>query len=416
MPHRDRQEFEKTVLPNGITLYTYQLDSPIACMEIQLPVGAAHSHESNGFLPGSVHFLEHLQVIRSHAFPKPHQLNRELGLRGGHFNASTFRSKTSYWIDAPVAEIEFASQALLDRVYHPVFTTEDIERERNVIINEREKEKFYPGHSKSSQYYRTEFMYDLPYPLEQLYGSDDSLQELTPDKLRSMHRIITSGQNTVAIAVGNSDFGSLKSTLGSITTQPGLLHRHMHDTRWTDRTFRLVAFDDVTRPTLEVAWIHPRVTQKERTGIEFLLGALTNNIHGSLFEELRHKRGWVYNLRHFIASHKQTMFGLSIPVTSVKHIEALRDIIHERIVATSNDQAKMELEIRRRLNNQIYRFQTATSIMQQASNSLIGSKLIHNERDWEEAIAAMANQEWRNRLLEQFFKKEQIGEIGFIPA
>src|ERR1044072_8764373 len=98
---RDRQEFEKNVLPNGITGYTYQLDSPIVSLEIQLPVGAAHSHAGNGFLPGAIHFLEHLQLIRSRKYPQAHQLNKELGLRGGHFNGSTFRSKTTYSIDAP---------------------------------------------------------------------------------------------------------------------------------------------------------------------------------------------------------------------------------------------------------------------------------------------------------------------------
>jgi predicted Zn-dependent peptidase len=413
---RDRQEFEKTVLDNGITVYTYQLDSPIASLEIQLPVGAAHSYGGNGFLNGSVHFLEHLQLIRSRNFPKPHQLNREIGLLGGHFKGNIFRSKTTYAIDLPTSELDFASKALVERVYHPLFNQEDIERERSVIANERDKERFYPGRSRASQYYDTEFIFDMPYKQDQLYGSNDDLNAMSAERFTDMHSVISKDQETVAIAVGNNDFSLLKEELSKIQTAPTQLTRKLNDARWADPKFRYVSFDTVSRPTLEVAWIYPRVNQRERVSISFILSLLTNHVHGSLYQELRQQKGWVYSIDHFMTSHRQTLFGMSFPLNTIKQVEYVRGILHDRIMDAINNQEMVEQEIRRRLNNQVYNYQTASSIMNQASTYLIGNKKILTEKEWKEAIEAMANPAWRLEIVNRFFKPEEMGEIGFTPA
>lgn len=413
---RDRQEFEKTVLPNGITFYTYQLDAPIASLEIQLPVGAAHSYGGNGFLNGSVHFLEHLQLIRSSLYPNAHELNREIGLRGGHFKGNIYRSKTTYAIDLPASELEFSCKALLDRVYHPVFDTEDIERERTVVANERDRERFYPGRSRPSQYYNTEFMFDMPYKLEQLYGSNDDLNAMSATRFQEMHQIITASQGTVALAVGNSDFSELKEALSAIPTTLGLLSKKMNDAHWTDPTFRYVPFDTIGRPTLEVAWIHPRVSQQERTAISFILSLLTNPVHGTLYQELRQKKGWVYSIDQYLTSHRQTIFGMSFPVNTLKQVEYLRGILADRIRDAIHNEAAVEQEIHRRLNSQVYNYQTAGSIMNQASHHLIGNKKIFTELEWQQAIEAMREPAWREEIITHFFKPEEMGEIGFTPA
>ncbi len=155
---RDHQLFEKTVLSNGIIVYNYEDNFPIACMEIQLPVGTGHAIASNDFIPGSPHFLEHVQLIRSEEYPKPYSLDRALGLRGGNSNGATHSKATTHWIDTPDSEKTFGIDALVNRVFHPIFAEEDIAIERSVVINERNQNKFYPGKSKASQYYYQHFL------------------------------------------------------------------------------------------------------------------------------------------------------------------------------------------------------------------------------------------------------------------
>jgi predicted Zn-dependent peptidase len=412
---RDRQLFHKTVLPNGITVFTYKIDAPIACLEIQLPTGAAHSHSKNGFFPGSVHFLEHMQIIRSENFPKAHQLDRELGMRGCHFNATTYRSKTTYWIDSPVHELDFATTALIDRVYHPVFTAEDIATERTVVINERERERFYPGRNRVSQYYNTEFMSDVPYPIEQIFGSTTDLQAITPEVLTAMHQIITASSHTAAIAVGNSDFTEFMDALATVDTKDHLLDKKMADTHWVNPAFRIVPFDTVTRPTLEMAWIHPRTSYREKIGIDFILALLTNYVHGTLHQEFRHEKGWTYGLNYFFNNHRQTLFGLSFPVNTIEQLQYIRQHIGDRIEKTIKNQKLVEREIKRRINNQVFNYQTTGAIMAGASRDLIGNKKIHTEKEWQKEILAMEDIEWRKELVERFFRHAAMGEIGFVP-
>ena len=413
---RDRQAFTRTVLPNGIMVYTYAVDSPVACLEIQLPTGAAHAHAKNGFIPGSVHFLEHMQNIRTSHFPEPHELDQELGMRGCHMNANTFRSKTSYWIDSPLHEISFATYALIDRVFRPFFHEADILTERKVVINERERDKFYPGRNQVSQYYNTEFMSDDPYPRKQLYGSDEDLAAITPRKLYDMHEKITSSSHIIAIAVGNSTFADLHSALSTIKTTDEMLDKKMADSHWVDPTFREVTFPTVTRPTLEMAWIHPRTTYSERLGIDFILGLLTNPVQGSLFKELRQKRGWTYGIRSSFTNHRQTIFGLSFPVNNREQIEHIRSTFFNRLEESITDQELVEREITRRLNNQVHHYQTTATIMAAASRELIGAKKIPTEREWQKEIKSMTSLSSRRKIVQRFFTRTAMGEIAFMPT
>ena len=231
-----------------------------------------------------------------------------------------------------------------------------------------------------------------------------------------MHTRITQSESTVALAVGPSDFSELRRQLEEIETVPGLLERRMSDTHWINKDYRTVSFESITRPTLEVAWIHPRVSPKEVIAIGFILGLLTNYVHGTLYREFRQEKGWVYSLDHFLTNHKQTFFGLTIPVNSEEQIQYLRDVLTDRIRAAVTDQKTVENEIRRRLNNQVYSYQTVSSIMNSASGALISNKKIMTEADWQQAIEAMRDEKYRLTILEHYFKPEHMGEVGFTPA
>jgi predicted Zn-dependent peptidase len=413
---QDRQKFSEQKLPNGITLHTYQSPFPICHLEVILPVGAGHAHTGNSFIPGSPHFLEHAQLIRSDRFPDAYQLDRLIGLRGGHSNGTTYPVSTHYELDMPAAHLDFAVEAMLDRTYSPIFVEDDLKPERGVVMNERNGRKFYPGRSPVSKYYHTEFLNDAEYPLEQLFGSNDDLHDMTADVLLAMQRQISLNEGVKVLAVGPSDFSGLAAGLAKIRTTKAIFNCSITPIHWNDPSYRKCYFETVSQPTLEVAWVHPRMPYAEFRAASLLVSLLVNPTHGSLYREFREEKGWAYGLDGYCQQRPHnTVIGLSFPVNAADQVDYIRDCLQERIRKAAADQALVEAEIGRYVSSQVYNFQTAGDIIGGASYDLDTYGCIHTETEWLTAVENVANPDWRRYIVTTYFQEADMGAICFMP-
>lgn len=412
----DHQKFELQTLSNGIQLYTHTTPNPICHLEVILPVGAGHAHSGNKFLAGAPHFLEHVQLIRSKKYSTAYELDRLLGMRGGHSNGTTYPTSTHYELDVPATHLDFAVEALLERTYAPLFNEADLTTERTVVMNERNARKFYPGRSVVSKYYHTEFIRDAEYPLEQLFGSDTDLEQMTTDVLSTMQRQISFNDQVRFLAVGPDDFQSLATKLALINTSKQRFTLAIQPVSWANPHFRYCYFDTVSQPTLEVAWIHPRLAFPEFRAISFLISLLINSTHGALHHEFREQKGWTYGLDGYCQQRPaNTMFGLSFPVNTKEQIEYIRDCLLERIERASDDQRLVEAEIGRYIHSQVYNFQTTGDIMEGASYDLDTYDRIYTEAEWSTAVQKIADKKWRQKMVRTYFAAEQMGSLCLMP-
>ena len=413
---RDHLDFQQQTLPNGITLYTYRDAFPICCMELQLPIGFAHSNPTNGFLPGSAHFLEHTQLIRSRDFPEAYTSDRALGLKGGNSNAATQLTKTTHWIDTPLGEQYFGSHLLVDRVFHSLFNESDLATERSVVSNERNQNPFYPGKARTSQYYFTQFISDVYCPLEQVFGSDRDLNLLDASALKAMHTQVTTSEGIIALAVGDDDFAQLASELSELPIVPTSFTTHTKPTTWAHQGYQEAQFDTVSQPRLELAWIHDRPSYEEYLGICFLITMLINSTQGPLYREFREEKGWTYGLEGMCSLREHNLLmGLSFPVNERSQVAYIRTHIHDLITQAVHNQQLIEDELRRQLALQVYSYQTAGSIISAASNSLVSHGKIYTEQEYREGLEKLRDSTWREHLLTTFFKPEDMGELCLLP-
>lgn len=412
----DRQIFEVQKLANGIELYTHTANFPICQLETILPVGAGHAHAGNDILPGAVHFLEHAQLIRSKKYPEAYALDRLIGMRGGHSNGTTYPTSTHFEVDTPATQIDFAIEALLERTYSPIFNEDDLKPERTVVINERNSRKFYPGRSQVSRFYHTEFMDDAEYPLEQLFGSDSDLEQMNTTMLSSMQQEISCNRQVRFIAVGPSDFSYLLGKLSEIKTVSPSFTTNIRPIIWANPTFRYCYFDTISQPTLEVAWIHPRLPYSAFRGVSFLISLLINSTHGALHHEFREQKGWTYGLDGYCQQRPEnTVFAMSFPVNSKDQVIYIKDCLADRIRQASNDQSLVEAEIGRYIQSQVYNFQTAADVISGASYDLDTYGCIHSEAEWVQAVEKIADKNWRTKLIDDYFGSEHMGSICLMP-
>jgi predicted Zn-dependent peptidase len=85
---------------------------------------------------GMAHFLEHLTFKGTAAYPTTRALSEAIEGVGGSFNAATDREATVYWVRVPRRETERAMTVLGELICRPALDMGEIDRERQVIIEE----------------------------------------------------------------------------------------------------------------------------------------------------------------------------------------------------------------------------------------------------------------------------------------
>jgi predicted Zn-dependent peptidase len=413
------QEFTEHILPNGIRLYHYAADFPVSSFEIMLPIGAGHAGIPGGTIPnGAPHFLEHMQMLRSEKFPEKSALERMIGLQGGYDNAHTHDEWTSFEITVPAPGAEQAFVGLCDRVFHPLFNEEDLLNQRQIITTERDQDRiFFPGSSPSTHYYNQQFMWDAPIRLDRIFGSETDLNGYNPDMLKGLHKISTTADGVVVYSAGSHDPGMLARYLEELPAlKSKALASFLEPARWVNPTYHETAFDNVTQPSLDVAWISSRVSFAEYVGVEFLLQAFCNSVHGVLYEILRHERGWIYDLDAYAINRSSLVIGMTFPVMDTGIIQEIRTHIFEWMAVGVGDQKRMEDEVQRRLHRRVTWCETASSTVEGGTSWHRAENRLVTFQEWEAAITQMRDPKHRQDFFAKYFNKDAFGEMAFLPS
>jgi predicted Zn-dependent peptidase len=126
--------FERTALPDGPRVITARLPAARS-VSIAAYVKAGSRLEAPE-QAGMAHFLEHLTFKGTAAYPTTRALSEAIEGVGGSFNAATDREATVYWVRVPRRETERAMTVLGELICRPALDPNEIDREREVIIEE----------------------------------------------------------------------------------------------------------------------------------------------------------------------------------------------------------------------------------------------------------------------------------------
>jgi len=126
-------EHRKFILPNGITVSAEKLDYAKSVL-ISIWVLAGSRHEKPELF-GISHLLEHL-VFKGTQSRKIYHIANGIESVGGYINAMTDKESTCYYVRIPADQLDRGLDILTDLVFHPVFKATDLEKEKQVVIDE----------------------------------------------------------------------------------------------------------------------------------------------------------------------------------------------------------------------------------------------------------------------------------------
>lgn len=191
--------FERTALPSGPRVISARLPGARS-VSIAAYVLAGSRLETPGEA-GVAHFMEHLTFKGTARFPSTRAISEAIEGVGGSFNAATDRESTVYWVRVPRREAERAMDVLGELIVRPTLADDEIEGERDVIVEEIRS--YLDDPSEYAQILFQQAMFgDGPLGRE-ICGDEAGIRTLPADVIRRFWQTTYRPANTVVALAGD---------------------------------------------------------------------------------------------------------------------------------------------------------------------------------------------------------------------
>jgi predicted Zn-dependent peptidase len=305
-----------TQLPGGLRVISEQL-AGVRSATIGVWVGVGSRDETQA-LHGCSHFLEHL-LFKGTTERSALDISIALDAVGGEFNAFTAKEYTCFHARVLDEDLPLAVDVLGDMVTNSVLSSEDVEAERDVILDEIAMHDDDPDDVVHNLFAAQAWGADSPLG-RPIAGTVDSITALSRAQIRRFYRRHYRPANMVVAAAGNVDHTALvrgvRKAFGRNDWLAGdeapVPPRHG---RRTPRVFSgSVA---ATRPFEQVNVVLGVEGVTRHDDRRFALGVLNTALGGStssrLFQEVRERRGLAYSVFSFASHHADSgLVGVSV--------------------------------------------------------------------------------------------------------
>ncbi len=195
-------EVDEEEMDNGLSvLMCRQHNVPIVALFIWYGVGSRNEKPGK---TGMSHWVEHMIFNGTDKYPKE-KLIGEITKNGGDWNGFTWKDFTGFYEVLPADKLELAVDIEADRMVNCSFSEPEVERERTVILSEREGAEdsplFHLGEAVSETAFRLH-----PYRLPTI-GYRWDVKNMTRDDLYDHYRTHYTPRNAVAVLVGDFEKG-----------------------------------------------------------------------------------------------------------------------------------------------------------------------------------------------------------------
>ena len=199
----NERNIRRTILPNGLTILTEKMDH-IRSVAMGVWVRAGSRHEM-AEMNGISHFVEHM-VFKGTKSRSAQIIAREVDAIGGNLDAFTGKETVCFNMKVLDEHVPTALEVLSDLVLNPVFASEEIHRERGVILEEIKMDEDNPDYLVH-EIFTQNFWKDHPLG-KPILGTKETVRRFERDTLMDFYGGRFLGGNMIFSAAGNIDHDS----------------------------------------------------------------------------------------------------------------------------------------------------------------------------------------------------------------
>ena len=191
-------------LPNGIRIIFRQNNSIVVHAGVYIGVGSRH--EASKEEEGIAHFIEH-SIFKGTEHRRSYHIRNRIDGVGGELDAFTTKEETCVYASALNQHLDRCLELFADILFHSTFPEHEIEKEKDVVIEEINLYKDSPADLIYDDFEELIF---AGHPLaHNILGTKKNVRRFTPDFIRQFMQRNYTPDRMVVTVVGNVEFRRL---------------------------------------------------------------------------------------------------------------------------------------------------------------------------------------------------------------
>jgi zinc protease len=280
-----RRAVHDTTLDNGLTVIAIENHAvPLVTIDVTVKTGAITQEAGDEGVP---HLYEHM-LFKSYIDDDQHTFQQEVGRLDAEYNGSTAEENVDYWVMLPASNFDDAMALLAELVRDPVFTQDNLNRERLVVLDEFNRDVSDPMFVAEQQVDRRLWM--TSWGRKNPLGEVLSINGATPKHLTQIFHKYYVPNNTAVVVSGDINpakvFGSARNHFGHWRRAPDpFADAPIPPIAPLPKSAGIIMEGDVRDVILFLKWQGPSATtQREDTYAADVLAAILD-APGSTFQQ-----------------------------------------------------------------------------------------------------------------------------------
>ena len=317
-----------STLPNGLRIVSEHMpDVRSATVGFWVDAG---SRDERDPVAGASHFLEHL-LFKGTARRTAQQIAEEIDAVGGDLNAFTSKEYTCFYARCLDRDLRLAVDVLGDMIVSATIRTEDVDAERNVVLEEIRMHYDTPDDLVHSAFSEAWFG---AHPLgREVLGDLDTITNMKRAQVHGYYRRKYAPRNIVVAAAGNFTHDELVDAVCDVLDGWDGPRDVSLASRKAPTVFPAEPIKVRSRPTEQAHLVLGGQGLARNDDRRYAAGVLNQALGGGmasrLFQEVREKRGLVYSVYSYQSMHNDTgnfaVYAGTSPKTAMQVLDVVRD-------------------------------------------------------------------------------------------
>jgi len=292
-------------LQNGLKLILSPLKETKAVTVLVL-VGVGSRYEQKN-INGVSHFIEHMMFKGTKKRPTSLDITKELDSVGANYNAFTSKDHTGYYIKIASDKIELAFDLLSDMIFNSKFASEEIKKERGVIIEEINMYEDNPIFYISHLFEETVFG---NHPLGwMISGSKLTIKRVRGQQILDYKNDFYQPNNMVVAVAGKfkeKQINSMVDKYFNSSAKKKKIKKVLSQKVSQKQPKIALKFKETEQVHLALGFPALSFFDKNYYALTLLTIILGGNMSSRLFTEIREKRGLAYYIKADVSPYQDT--------------------------------------------------------------------------------------------------------------
>ena len=267
---------------------------------VWLTRGSRHETPEVG---GIAHFVEHMLFKGTHT-RSAEDIAQIIDSIGGQLDAFTSKEYAAYYIKVLDEHLPLALDVLSDIVLNPAFASDDVDREKRVILEEIKMVEDTPDdlvHEVFTQHFWEGHALGRP-----ILGTRETVEALTPAALREYFDGAYVAPNMIVAAAGNLEHPRLRGLVERAFTTLRPSGESVGEERPTAVPAVVARHKDLEQSHICLGTLAYPQKHDDRYAAYILNTVLGGSMSSRLFQNIREKRGLAYAVGSSLSAYRDT--------------------------------------------------------------------------------------------------------------